>query len=268
MTFTQFRNGASWIFGPRYGSGLTILVGLLCLALTGGLAQGQIATSTRVGNAIIFNAWNAPYCEMFGIIGTPGHLEATVYNTLGLNDCPPDKWNALTAEAIARQLHALAGYKNGRRFWVVNRLTIYVKGQMSAETVDFGGIKARYAGVLELPPGINPQQRGAGAYRPTTVNRDTQFEYAAGEPIFVLDDPQAHPWIMQAYSQIVDPRLSLKDLYGLGQRLHLAGGWKYRVKTLDKGLIVHPVNETARIVQDELENTYDQCFDTACSFVP
>ena len=80
------------------------------------------------------------------------------------------------------------------------------------------------------------------------------------------------PWIMQASSRTVDPKLSFEDLKTLDKKLKLAPGWKYRVKVLDQDLTIKAVNGKARIVQDELENTYDACFEESgqksCSIKP
>jgi hypothetical protein len=80
------------------------------------------------------------------------------------------------------------------------------------------------------------------------------------------------PWIMQAYSSIVDPNLTYDGLQTLDQKLKLAPGWKYRVKILDQDLTIRAVNGIAHITQDELQNTYDACFEEgnqkACSIKP
>ncbi len=77
---------------------------------------------------------------------------------------------------------------------------------------------------------------------------------------------------MQAYSDIVDPNLTYDQLEKLGDKLKLAEGWKFRVKVLDRDLTIKAINGLAHIVQDDLENTYDQCFEengqTACTFKP
>ena len=73
---------------------------------------------------------------------------------------------------------------------------------------------------------------------------------------------------MQASSRIVDPNLTYDGLEKLGDKLKPAPGWKFRTKVLDQDLTIRAVNGTARIVQDDLENTYDACFETACSYKP
>ncbi|MCX4461738.1 hypothetical protein OG585_53620 (plasmid) [Streptomyces sp. NBC_01340] len=46
---------------------------------------------------------NARYGEFFLIsAGDEGGLRADVYNTTGLNDCPPEKWSALDPQTLAR----------------------------------------------------------------------------------------------------------------------------------------------------------------------
>ena len=46
----------------------------------------------------------ARYGEVLLVTGRLNRIEATVYNTLGLNDCPDDLWRALDAEAIKKAL--------------------------------------------------------------------------------------------------------------------------------------------------------------------
>ena len=82
-----------------------------------------------------------------------------------------------------------------------------------------------------------------------------------GQTIFILDDPTGTPWVMQAYSRIVDPTLSYDDLQTLDKKLNLPEGWKYRVKVLDQDFGVGAINGHARVTQDNLENTYNACFE-------
>jgi hypothetical protein len=51
-------------------------------------------------------------------------------------------------------------------------------------------------------------------------------------------------------------------------KLRLAGSWKFRTKVLGQDLTIRAVNGGARIVQDDLENTYDASFETACTYKP
>src|SRR6266446_2056021 len=130
------------------------------------------------------------------------------------------------------------------------------------------GLEARWMGHVQLPKGVDLSRKGSSAYKPTQVHRKSVMTFEKGKPVFVLEDPSGMPWVMQASSQIVDPNLTYDNLGKLGDKLKPAPGWKYRVKVLDQDLTIRAVNGTARIVQDDLENTYDACFETACSSKP
>jgi len=121
---------------------------------------------------------------------------------------------------------------------------------------------------VQLPKDIDLHKKGSSAYKPTTVARKSKMGFSKGQPIFMLEDADGMPWVMQAYSNIVAPNLTYEELQMLDKKLQLPTGWKYRVKVLDQDLIIQAVNGNARIVQDDLENTYDACFETACSYKP
>jgi hypothetical protein len=133
---------------------------------------------------------------------------------------------------------------------------------------NFDGLDARWMGQVQLPKDVDLKKKGSSAYKPTTVARKSEMGFAKGQPVFILEDPDGVPWVMQAYSNIVDPNLSYADLQTLEEKLKPAPGWKYRVKVLDQDLTIRAVNGNARIVQDDMENTYDACFETACSYKP
>jgi len=86
--------------------------------------------------------------------------------------------------------------------------------------------------------------------------------FEKGKPVSILDDPQGTPWVMQAFSHIVDSNLTYDELEKLGDTLKPAPGWKCRVwPTLTVNSQSRQFDGVARIVQDEIEDTYDQCFE-------
>ncbi len=58
------------------------------------------------------------------------------------------------------------------------------------------------------------------------------FVFNAGEEVYELQDPHGHRWVMQTWSQVVDPDLSRADLPKLADRLKLPDGWSYRPHVL------------------------------------
>jgi haloalkane dehalogenase len=55
----------------------------------------------------------ARYGEVLLVTGRLNRIEATVYNTLGLNDSPDDLWQALDTEAIKKTYRARGGPLQG-----------------------------------------------------------------------------------------------------------------------------------------------------------
>jgi hypothetical protein len=212
------------------------------------------------------------YCEVFLIGGDAltKDLQAVFYNTTDLNNkanprdtCPAALWAKVDAEALKKQYDVLGVFKNGPRYWAMDWIELPV-GSMRT----FDGLEARWMGEVQLPKDVKLHEKGSSAYKPTTVARKSQMGFAKGQPVFILESPDGMPWVMQAYSQIVEPNLTYADLQTLGAKLKLAPGWKYRIRVLDQDLTIRAVSGVARIVQDDLENTYDACFDTACTYKP
>jgi hypothetical protein len=92
-------------------------------------------------------------------------------------------------------------------------------------------------------------------YVPSHVQRDTIFVYKAGQPIFILTDPDGNEYVMQSYAQIVDPTLMYKDLPHLASELNLPAGWHYSTQTLTQDLQMNS-NGLATIINDDLANSY------------
>jgi len=233
--------------------------------------DGAAATVKRFDNLRAMR-----YCEVFLIGGNPitKNLQAAFYNTTDLNNkanprdtCPAAVWDKVDAEALKKQYDVLGVFKNGPRGWANDWIELPVGTQRS-----FDGLEARWMGQVQLPKDVDVSKKGSSAYKPTTVARKSKMGFAKGQPVFIVESPDGVPWVMQAYSNIVDPNLTYADLQTLDKKLKLAPGWKYRVKVLDRDLEIQAVNGIARIVQDDLENTYDACFEEgnekACSFKP
>ncbi len=252
-------------------------LGLLCLA---GVLLAACAKLPDDGAGAVVKRFDdlraVRYCEVFLIGGdaVTKNLQAAFYNTTDLNieasprdTCPAAIWDKVDPEALQKQYRVLDVFKNGPRYWAVDWIELPVGTQR-----DFDGVQARWMGKVRLPKGINLKVKGSSAYKPTTVVRKSKMGILKGQPVFIIESPDGMPWVMQAYSRIVDPKLTYADLQALDRKLKLAPGWKYRVKVLDADLEIHAISGVARIVQDDLENTYDACFEDAgqkaCSITP
>jgi hypothetical protein len=182
-------------------------------------------------------------------------MEAAVYNTLGLNDCPDDLWRQLDPERIKHDHHARAVILNGPRYFLMDRTDI--ESEVQSEPVTFGPLQMRHVATLRLPllSLLGGQQRKP--YAENIVERTTTYTFDTGRDVFELASPEGDTYIMQSYSLQVDSALTEVGLSQLGQRLQVPQGWRFRVRQLEAPFIVTAVGK-AHVIQDELENTYQR----------
>jgi hypothetical protein len=174
--------------------------------------------------------------------------QANVYNSFPLNDCPAELWSALDAHAIAAENGAAAALLNGPRYWLMNSIEKEQQGIQMRKT--FGGIEM----ILQATVLLSSME--PAPYTANKVTRHTVFVFNAGEEIYELQDPHGHRWVMQTWSQVVDPELTRKDLPGLAGRLKLPDGWSFRTQVLTEDLRVDTTSRAAQVTQDDLTNSY------------
>ncbi len=195
---------------------------------------------------------NARYCEIIPVARKGFRLIATVYNTLGHNDCPPALWNAITEDAMKLRFGTDSVLLNGPRFFIMD--SIEAGGDTKAgETIDVGGLELTERATVDLGL-LDLLHR---SYREIGVDRVTLYTFKAGRPVFMLTAADGSRYAMQSYAQIVDKTLSYDDLPKLGERLKLPSGWRYSSIVPDSDLVLG-ANGSATVVQDELENTYQK----------
>lgn len=179
-----------------------------------------------------------------------GRLEADVYGTQMLNDCPQELWETLDATAIAEEMGAFVAKLNGPRHWMLDGLGTKV-AVVEPVMHEFNGLLMRRIATVDLgtEPSVVP-------YTERYVNRGAVFFFDAGKPVYELVNPDGLAYVMQAYCIGVDPSLTQENLPELGDRLALPDGWTFRTRILDEELIVDTTATIATVLQDELENTY------------
>ncbi|HEY3364276.1 MAG TPA: haloalkane dehalogenase [Symbiobacteriaceae bacterium] len=196
----------------------------------------------------------ARYGEVLLVAGGLTHMEATVYNTFGLNACPDDQWHTLDAEQIKRQYKARFVLLNGPRYWLMDKVT---GASVGREIVTFGGLQMRRMATVRIPLRILLGSARRRPYAENVVKRSTTFVYRPGREVYELVAPGGATYVMQSYSLSVDPTLSEAALKTLGARLQLPAGWQYRVRQLEQELALC-VSGEARVIQDEFENSYQR----------
>lgn len=188
------------------------------------------------------------YGEVLLVRMTESGLEATVYNTYPLNDCPAELWDALDADALAKENGAVAALLNGPRYWLMS--AIAKRAGEPQPTTSFGGLDMIKQATVQLAT------TNQAPYSVNMIDRRAAFTFDAGRPVFELIDPEGQRWVMQTYSQVVDKNLTLDDLPGLASRLTPPEGWRYETRTLTEPLVVDTTGRDAHVLQDDLTNTY------------
>ena len=190
------------------------------------------------------------YGEVLAMFLRDTGLEAEVYGTQMLNDCPQHLWETLDADVITKEMGAMFVKLNGPRYWVLDGFGTKVD---VVEPVfrEFNGLNMRRIAILSLGTDFSP-----GAYVERKVNRGAAFFWDAGKKVFELVNPQGLVYVMQALCISVDPNMSEQSLDTLGERLSMPEGWSYRVRVLSEELIVDTTATVATVLQDEFENSY------------
>lgn len=197
---------------------------------------------------LIGDVFGKRYGEVLLVRAGESGPEATVYNTFPLNDCPAELWDNLDAQAIAAENNAVAALLNGPRYWLMS--AIGKRDREDLEHKTFGGLEMIRQAKVQLSS-MNP-----APYQPNRVDRKALFVFDAGREIYELIDPDGRRWVMQTFSQIVDPTLSRADLPGLASRLSLPPGWRYEARTPTSTLRVDTTGQDASVTQDDLKNSY------------
>jgi len=210
------------------------------------------------------------YCEVWLFRNTPQGIAGVYYNTSALNNaaetmntCPADAWARVTVPSLEAQFDVLAAYRNGPRGWTMDEIRLPV-----GPVVSFDGLQARWMGQGLLPKGVALTAAHMVPYSPLQSHRKSWMLFKKGKPVFILQDKEGTPWVMQAFSQILDKSLTYDTLKDLGAKLKPAPGWSFRVAVPERDLIVSTPRGYNWIVQDELQNTYDACKEGACNFKP
>ncbi len=190
------------------------------------------------------------YCEILlvGVVGV--RLNAEVWNSFGLNDCPDAAWKAIDPLALRAEREVVAALPNGPRYWLVDAIENKPAGER--QTTTFGTLEMFLAATVDLgpiPPNFEP-------YTEWRVARETVFEFSGGVEIYELVSADGKVYVMQSYSQQVNASLTEAELSGLGSRLSPPAGWTYRARTIGSTLRVSTPGSEAVVIQDDLSNTY------------
>jgi hypothetical protein len=218
----------------------TLLAIAAAIAVVAAPAQAEIETDT---------SRNARYCEIFTIFLSPSPV-AKVNNSLGLNNCRQGWWDSLDAASLAEESGADLVLLNGPRYFLMDKVKVNTPGPIS----EFAGKELREVATIDLTKtGLSSPP----AFTNVQITRSTKFTFLAGKRAFELTAPDGRVFVMQSYSNIVDPDLSYDELRDLGPLLGMPEGWTYRSFKPKKNIVLRAQTH-ATILQDALKNTYQR----------
>jgi hypothetical protein len=213
------------------------------------LAAAAVAPGARAATdrrPVLKGLHDARYCEILELRGAPPAGKVNVYNTIGLNACPPAQW-MFDAPSLAQELGATLVVLNGPRHFLMDT----VQGTAGPRR-DFHGLGMRKVATIPIRTADDLLVK---PFTDRVITRDNVWRFARGRRVFELVAPGGDTYVMQSYSQIKDPSLTLRKLRSLGPRVGLPEGWRYRTRVLHEPLAL-AANGSATITQDDLGNTY------------
>jgi hypothetical protein len=117
------------------------VIGIAAAAFTVVVAALTPAAAQTIdkGKHQIDGVRDARYCEIIPVVRKGLRPVGTVYNTLGLNDCPPALWDKVSEAALRKRFGAIIVVLNGPRHFVMD--AIGAAGDTAAgATIDVGGL--------------------------------------------------------------------------------------------------------------------------------
>lgn len=239
----------------RVRAGSTI--GALCLAALLGACGDSGSSDSTSGPPAELRDY--PYCEIIPDTVADDTLTEHIFNTLPFGPCLTDEFASVTEQDIVDAYNAAydasstSATVNGVRHWVLDTITSTGGVTSSTDTLTVDGIKFGLVGQLQTP--VGDPTIGSQPYVVNTVQRNTIYTFKKGLHVFELTDPSGNVYVMQSYSQQVDPSLTLRTLPDIGPTNQLPEGWSYAARRLTEDLTLTASGST-HIVNDSYRNTY------------
>ena len=193
-------------------------------------------------------------CGLGAFVGVGKTQRAHVYTATSVTDVTPETHKKIDPKRLARELEVDLCAVDRGCFWTMDEMHF-----QGGEVVDFHGVGMVWAGDMT---GAAMKTQLNEAYSPALIYRNTEWIYHAGKPVHLLREPNGTAWVMQEFTNDVDPSLRVENLNMVGSKLSkLPKGWAFETRVLvtNLSLDTHRAGGWAAILSDELHCTYQGC---------
>lgn len=204
-----------------------------------------------------------PFFEILFMNRNPnGSGVGNYFNSLGnkfdvSNEVVDARFRALNADTLKKEYGSDGVFFNGPRRFVANGFTGISYNNCGLRVI--GEIPLYLYGTFEVPSFEEFVSGPPVAYKVLVSRRTNTFSFNAGEQVHELITPEGAVYTMFSLSLKADPKNTVENLPTLGKRLTLPAGWKYRMRTLEKDLVLsssYDANPPNTIVLDQFEGNY------------
>jgi hypothetical protein len=164
---------------------------------------------------------------------------------------------------VAKRFQALTAVASQPRYWALDWFADRVGAVRNFDGLDAAWMGNRLAAESRLSAKAADE-----AYRFQSFPRTTIEGYKRGTKVYLLDDPKGRAWVLAAYTAEAAPNGAVDDLDSLGDRLKLPEGWKFRIVTLDRELVLEAKGGSAAATVDNLGDVYHLAGQGQSNFTP
>ena len=232
----------------RFRALIRIIGGVSIVSVALLVAPSLGAAAPVESDGAIKQLYNSRYCEFLLVKQLAPVIQADVFNTVGLNECPLHQFEAANPNALEKGY--ILAVKNGPSRWTVDGLLTVPEG----EPVDMDGLETRNIGTLSPPSAVPPP------FAEIPLSRTTVWNYRRGRTVRMLISPTNKKYAMQSYSKAAGSTLKESDLNGLGTNpgTKIPEGWEFRTKEVTQKWLTLRTRGAAYIVRDGFGNVYQR----------
>lgn len=195
--------------------------------------------------------YNYAYGEIFAAYRSGMNIKVEVFNTTGVEDYSPTKWEQLDENAIAEELGVTRVRINHPQYWVVDSVV-----GLEVEEEDFV-IKVEDINlqkVNEVETSIFDGGFSNSPYSENNFISNTELTWNAGTEVYELISLSGDVYRMRSYSQSIESSLEINNLNILDEKLDLPSGWEFSSYKLESEFTFS--GEEMTLIADDLGNSY------------